>query len=146
VIKKFFSKTVCGHKNPKVRFVTAKDGTEVCDRTTGNIWEQNPDSAHQGTMTQPDAIAFCANLDKGDGKVYELPSIQQLVSVWDYRHFNPFLTPGVFTGVLPALYWSATGGAGGNSGWLNNGSVDVSDTATPHFVWCKRRDKAAHGY
>jgi hypothetical protein len=94
LVKKIFKKTVCGFRNPQDRFVTSKDGTEVCDRTTGDIWEQNPDSNNRGILSQPEAIEFCATLDKGHGKAYELPSIQQLVSVLDYTEYSPALTPG----------------------------------------------------
>lgn len=149
-IKKFFKKTVCGFENPGARFVTSKDGTEVCDRTTGYVWEQNPDSINRGTMTHANAIAFCANLDKGQGQVYELPSLQQLVGMLDYTHIDPALTPGVYSNVHAGTYWSATGLAEAPmSAWyvsVFNGDVDYLNTG-PTFrrmVWCVSRDKDAH--
>ena len=68
-------------------------------------------------MTQPNAIAFCEALgkEKGHGQVYELPSIQQLVSVLDYGKNNPAVDLAVFDNVISSLYWSASPFAGG--GW-----------------------------
>ena len=156
LIKKLFSKTVCGTRNPGQRFVTSKDEKEVCDRTTGNIFEQDPDS-FDGTnnpdgrmpMEQGEAIAFCATLGKGHGQVYELPSVQQLVSVLDYTQEFPALTPGVFTNVVPnSAYWSASPFASaGMVAWgvsVGNGFLGVGGMSDPNFVWCVRRDKDAH--
>jgi len=146
LVKKWFQKTVCGFRNPKARFVTSKDGKYVCDRTTGNIFEQDPDSTNRGLMNHADAVAFCADLGKGYGHQYELPSVQQLVSVLDYGVFNPALTPGVFSNVLSLFYWSATTSAE-NSGFawdvsLSNGVVFNSDKVNDErHVWCVRRGK-----
>ena len=41
IIQKLFFLTVCGKKNPGERYVTSKDGKRVCDRTSGNVWEQD---------------------------------------------------------------------------------------------------------
>jgi hypothetical protein len=119
LVKKIFNKTFCGFRNPGQRFETSKNGKEVCDRMTGDIWEQDPDSFDpianpdgRMKMNQPEAIAFCANLDKGHGKVYELPSVEQLVGVLNFREFNPPLTPDVFDNVLSEFYWSASTYAG----------------------------------
>jgi len=154
LIQKWFQKTVCGFRNPEDRFVTSKDGKYVCDRTTGDIWEQDPESNNPRlTMSQPDAISFCANLgkEKGHGQVYELPSVQQLVSVLDYALVSPALTPDVFSNVLSAFYWSATSVAlmtdnawvvsVGNGNIFNLFDKDLEDLA---FVWCVRRGKDAH--
>ena len=147
IINKLHSKLVCGKRDPGARFVTSKDGKEVCDRTTGNIWEQDPESDNpRQPMTQPQAIAFCETLDKGHGPVYELPSIQQLGSVLDYTIAppGPVVDTGVFTNVLPTVYWSGTPfAAPGGEGWgvdLGVGDVGFNDTSSQVFVWCVRRD------
>ena len=81
LVKKLFKKTVCGFRNHKDRFVTSKDGTKVCDRTTGDIWEQDPNTRGPANptgrpgMKHAEALAFCLALDKGHGQVYELPSV-----------------------------------------------------------------------
>ena len=148
LVKKWFEKTVCGFRNPKARFVTSKDGKYVCDRTTGDIWEQDPDSNNRGPMTQEEAVAFCADLNKGYGQKYELPSIQQLVSVLDYTQISPALTPDVFSNVLSFGYWSATLVKDASSvAWfvvVDSGRVQGEDVGGFFLVWCVRRDKDAH--
>jgi hypothetical protein len=144
LVKKWFQKTVCGFRNPGARFVASEDGTEVCDRTTGNIWEQDPDSANRGGMTQSEAIAFCATLNKGHGAVYELPSIQQLVSVQDYTESDPVLKPGVFSNILVSEfseYWSATPWLPSptDEGWttvVNFGGASDLSSSSRVLVWC----------
>ena len=157
-IKRLFSKTVCGKRHPGDRYVTSKDGTEVCDRTSGVIWEQNPDSLSlenpngRPEMTWAEAIAFCANLGKTKkhGQGYVLPSIQQLVSVFDYSNFEPVLMPEVFSNALPAVYWSVSVVPGLiDTRWIglvNQGTVGIAVGGDlDFFVWCVRRDKEAHG-
>ena len=145
-LKKLF----CGGGARGERFVTFQEGKEVCDTTTGYVWEQNPDSFNPTTnrdgrpaMNYQKAVAFCAALDKGHGPVYELPSIQQLLSVLDYTENAPVVTPGVFSNVQLATYWSATLFADNPTGaWavrVITGFVDVSTLSPRLFVWCVRR-------
>ncbi len=57
------------------RFVVSPDGTEVCDNTTGLIWEQMPDSVLRPWQA---AIDFCPTLGTG----YRLPDVKELISWW----------------------------------------------------------------
>lgn len=66
-------------------------------------------------MTFDNAVAFCTGLDNCNGQNYELPTVQQLVSVLDYTERNPAVTPGVFSNVASSTYWSATELAGSTS-------------------------------
>ena len=150
IINKLHFKLVCGKRDPGARFVTSKDGKEVCDRTTGEIWEQNPMSnAGRERMNQAAAIAFCETLDKEHGQRYQLPTMAQLLSVLDYGEFDSALTPDIFSNVLPEFYWSASPFAGPavENGWevtFFNGQVRFRSQNFPNFVWCVRRDKDAH--
>jgi len=150
IINKLHSKLVCGKRDPGARFVTSKDGKEVCDRTTGIIWEQNPMSDNpREPENQADAIAFCENLDKGNGQVYALPTFAQLVSVLDYSRINPALEPGVFDVLTdPGPYWSATPFLGEpDQGWfvtLEEGRWIINSLNDPVWVWCIRSDHAAN--
>ena len=157
-INKLFKQAVCGKRNPGERFVTSWDGTEVCDRNTGEIWEQNPNSKSNENivgrvrMSQTNAREFCENLgqSKKHGGVYELPSIQQLVAVLDYGKTTPPIVDDAFSNVVPNFYWSATPfAAPGGAAWvvdlIFHGFIFFSTPEIEMFVWCVRRDKDVHG-
>ena len=112
-IKQFFYKTVCGSRNPGDRFVTSKDGTEVCDRKTGNIWEQSPTTKEASYTGQDFPISetppeYCATLDL-IGQAWRLPDSEDLLNLIDYRQPNPSIALnkpiGPFSNVLGGFYW-----------------------------------------
>ena len=155
LVQKIFEKTVCGFQEPGSRFVTSKDGEKVCDRTSGYIWEQDPNSGQgegeRPRMTFSDAIEFCANLGNRHGNNYMLPTVQQLVSVLDYTQNGPAVTEGVFDGLLSDRYWTSTPFAGVGSArayavQLAGGQVPLqllvqNDEDTSAFVWCVKGGK-----
>ena len=120
------------------RFVVSEDGTEVCDNTTGLIWQQTPDNSFLG---QVDAIALCPTLGAG----YRLSEIKELISLVDYSQFNPALpTDHPFSGVVSGVfYWSASTEVGGpQRGWavdLSDGNVSGRVKTNSNFVWCVRQ-------
>ena len=85
------------------RFVVSADGTEVCDNTSGLIWEQTLQSAHR---TFQQAVDYC--FAKGPG--WRLPGIKEFFTVVDYANFDPpFPTGHPFTVVAGNFeYWSTT--------------------------------------
>ena len=95
----------CGPGTEALRFVV--NGLEVCDNTTGLYWEQSPSTSF---FTWDSAKnVHCPNLDLGNGKVYRLPVIKELISLLDHSQSGPPLPIGhPFGNVGPsASYWSA---------------------------------------
>ncbi len=91
----------CGAATAGIRFVVSTDGTEVCDNTTGLIWEQMPDSVLRQWQ---DAIKFCPTL----GTDYRLPEVKELISLVDFGQSNPALPLGHPFSNVQTIYWSAT--------------------------------------
>ena len=151
VIQKLFFLTVCGHGDPFSRYVTSKDGKRVCDRTTGNVWEQNLQSSTRDPMTLAEAEEFCALLDHGHGTQYALPTVQQLFSVLDFSESMPALPEGVFSDA-PSLdqFWTSTPYLGlGPQGrnlvvQIAAGPVRPEDGMLDRRVWCVQATKKGH--
>ncbi len=125
----------CGAATAGIRFVVSTDGTEVCDNTTGLIWEQMPDSVLRQWQ---DAIKFCPTLGTG----YRLPEVKELISLVDFGQSDPALPADhPFSNVL-SIYWSATPAAGfpldACSVVCSNGARNQSFKTNPHNVWCVR--------
>ncbi len=136
--------TPCGAGTAGERFVLQGGGTEVCDNTTGYIWEQTPDT---GVFTHAQAITHCQS--KGGG--WDLPEVQQLGSVVGYGNTNPALPTGhPFTIPAPDAivttigYWAATlfAGAPTTTGWaiaFIDGDVDMVGLGRNNIrAWCVR--------
>ena len=86
----------CGAGTEGVRFVVSTDGTEVCDNTTGLVWEQTPDSIKREWQA---AIAFCPTIG------YRLPEVKELFSLVDFSQSNPTLPAGhPFSNVQSSIY------------------------------------------
>ena len=148
LIQKFFEKTVCGFKDPESRFVTA--GDKVCDRTTGYVWEQNPDSIMRGSLDWESAMEFCESLGEGHGKKYKLPTVQQFISVLDYSENSPAITQGVFNGLLsPAQYWTSTPfppdvDEQAYIVQIAGGQVQATEMTDTRRVWCVQGGEKKH--
>ena len=130
----------CGAGTVAQRFVVA--GTEVCDNSTGLVWQQNPDNSE---LNQPDALAHCPTL----GDNYRLPFVKELISLLDYSEGSNDLDPALpdghpFTNVELAVYWSATTSVsliGNPAAWdvtFTNGFVGSDDMVDENLVWCVR--------
>ena len=104
----------CGPGTEGERFVLFAGGTEVCDNTTGRIWEQSPSQTtymwgpNEG---MPNAVNHCATLAL-NGEVWRLAEVKELLSLVDYSKSNQGVAlnapNGPFANVRSAAYWSAT--------------------------------------
>jgi hypothetical protein len=92
--------------NPSAtRFTTAFTGA-VLDNNTGLVWEQAPTSP---TASWFNARSECLDKNVGGTKGWRLPSIVELVSVFDPSLPAPFVPASIFTGIqVNDAYWSAT--------------------------------------
>lgn len=125
----------CGAATAGIRFVVSTDGTEVCDNTTGLIWEQMPDSVLRQWQA---AIDFCPTLGTG----YRLPEVKELISLVDFGQSNPALSLGHPFSNVQTIYWSATPAADlpldACSVVFSNGAMNQSFKTNTHNVWCAR--------
>ena len=126
------------------RFVVlaAFNNAAVRDNETGLVWEQSPRTE---TEDWPNARLGCARKFVGNRLGWRLPSIPELASLLDPSVADPGPTLPAghpFTGVQPALYWSATTGANDPEyAWVvsfSHGYVASGFKARNRQVWCVR--------
>ena len=147
--------------NPALRFTVLADfgGAAVRDNNTGLVWEQSP-----STMpTWSEARLQCLNKAVpavGGTRGWRLPSVVELVSLIDPSLIMPSsgippIVPGVFTGVQPATYWSATANADVPTSATSKLSVNFDDglvgvstksSSTYNYVWCVRGQMSESAY
>ncbi len=133
----------CGAGTAGERFVLLDGGEEVCDNTTGLIWDQMPDSADSVTRTLQQALDHCPTLGAGS----RLPEIKELLSLLDYSQFDPALPAGHpfinDTNFSQGNYWSVTGIAAGDpiGAWtmgLHEGETGPRIGSAFRSTWCVR--------
>jgi hypothetical protein len=92
------------------------DTGEVQDVETGLIWAQ---ASYNSLLTQPDAIAQCANLDL-NGHTWRLPSVSELASLVDdnpnISKVSPAIDQCVFSDTSPNTYYMSSS-AWGKTPW-----------------------------
>ena len=137
-------------RNPSAsRFTVLTDfgGAAVRDNNTGLVWEQSPAMM----TTWSDARLQCIDKNVGGTRGWRLPSVAELASLIDQSLGTPFV-PGVFTGVQPAPYWSATTNADSTSSTsklsvnFQDGLVGISIKSSSNFFWCVRGPMSESAY
>ena len=90
------------------------DGT-VTDTTTGLMWQQDtPLPDH----TWDEAIAHCEGLKLAGYDDWRLPNIRELLSLADFKTFDPSIDPVYFPGAKMEHYWTST-----------------TDSSRPGYAW-----------
>jgi len=120
----------------------------VLDKNTGLVWEQAPDARER--VWAP-AIFESVNKDVGGTVGWRLPSVVELKSLLDPTLPPPFVPEGVFTGVQPVVYWSATTWSDDPTrAWIVNfsdGFVSaMGKNDVPIRFWCVRGGMNAEAY
>ncbi|MDX2460072.1 MAG: DUF1566 domain-containing protein [Gammaproteobacteria bacterium] len=134
----------CGAGTTGQRFVVLDGGEEVCDNTTGLIWEQMPDPV--GRFWQV-TVDYCPTVRAGS----RLPELEELISLLDYSQVFPALPAGhPFDNVQSQFgqtrYYTATERAGGGGVWfvqMSNGELDGAALDNFYSVWCVRSGNGA---
>ena len=81
--------------------------TMIRDTSTHLLWEDTP-HVKESKITQTRAKSYCAELKLGELHDWRLPTIQELLTIIDYRRTSPSLLK-VFNYVEPeSFYWSQT--------------------------------------
>jgi len=125
-IAKYLSPEKVGVKSqesPDSRFIDCGDGT-IKDTKTGLMW-QKEGSAER--MTHEKAEEYCAKLSVGGHKDWRLPTVEELVSLVDYKKYSPAIASDLFK-VETSWYWTSTiyAGSAGSAWVVNFGGGDVN--------------------
>ncbi|MCX6076215.1 MAG: DUF1566 domain-containing protein [Campylobacterales bacterium] len=90
-----------------VLFVTSISATELIkDKSTSLLWQDNIDSKEL-QINYYKAQDYCAKLVVGSQKDFRIPTLTELHTLVDYKHFKPAMIEG-FTSVANEVYWSST--------------------------------------
>lgn len=109
-------------------FTDNEDGT-ISDNISGLMWIKNPANATiGGTYNWGTAITACENLDYANSIKWRLPNVKELMSVLNYRYFNPAIATGAgnFT-VTSGTYWTSTSDVAGGLPNDNAAAVNLGD-------------------
>ena len=81
--------------------------TMVKVTSTDLLWEDTP-HVREAKITQVRAKAYCSELRLGEFKDWRLPSIQELLTIIDYRRTSPALLKAFNYVEDESFYWSQT--------------------------------------
>lgn len=118
-------------------FAIGTDGT-VADRRTGLRWQR---AQAPSTMTQPQAVTYCADLVLGGFDDWRLPAVGELVTLVDEQRTNPAIDSSAFPGTTANYFWTSTPYAGGTYVWRVNflvGDLYGEDPTLAYYVRCVR--------
>ena len=81
--------------------------TMVKDPSTNLLWE---DTQHvsEDKITHAEAKAYCAALKLGEVSVWRLPTIHELLSIVDYKRFEPATLKEFNHIKVDSSYWTST--------------------------------------
>ena len=127
---------------------SAVAGAAIRDNNTGLVWDYFPDSISRDWAT---AAQFCLNKKDRGPMGWRLPSVAELKSLQNPTLLPPFVPPGVFTGIQPSHYWSATTSAVDlTKAWLVDfgslGAVINIAKSDAFLAWCVRGPMNAEIY
>jgi hypothetical protein len=126
-----------GAPNPE-SYTDNSDGT-VTDNVTSLGWEQ---SVPTKTVTQAEALAYCASLSLAGHMDWRLPSYVELFSIVDPSTFNPSINGSVFPSTPADYSWTSTLHAGSSDyAWavdFTNGDPLSIVVSSAKYVRCVR--------
>ena len=86
---------------------TFAETSMVKDPQTNLLWEDTP-HVKEAKLTQPKAEKYCNTLKLGSFEDWRLPSIQELLTIVDYKRIEPAL-PKAFSYIEEeSFYWTNT--------------------------------------
>jgi hypothetical protein len=119
------------------RFVVKNGG--IFDRQTDLTWQKKPSS---DKFTYQEAIKHCEDLYDDGYSDWELPSIDALKSLVDYKQDNSAIATGLISVKLNDYYWSETKHAEYSSNaWellFKNGNDNWNNQSFDFYALCVR--------
>ena len=112
----------------------------VTDLATGLTWQKEDDNVPKNWNS---AVNYCSTLNLGNKNDWRLPNAKELVSIIDFRLYDPAIDSVMFPSTNEVPYWSATNAAetGSASAWrvyFTHAGVHYSDKINPYYVRCVR--------
>ena len=83
------------------------EATMIKDPKTNLIWEDNM-HVSEVKITHIKAKVYCSELKLGDFENWRLPTLQELLSIVDYKRYKPALVKAFNYSNKDTLYWSST--------------------------------------
>jgi len=120
-------------------------GEMAKDDRTGLIWQDNR-FVESERVTYAQAEKICKGLRLGGFNDWRIPAIQELLSIIDYKKYDPAILDG-FSIAEPSYYWSSTQYMGDpDKVWgvnFKDGSTDANGKSYDRRVRCVRTIAAA---
>jgi hypothetical protein len=121
-----------GEKSNAGVFIDCGDGT-IKETKTGLMWQKEGSSDE---MNHSKAKEYCKNSDVAGYKDWRLPTVEELISIVDYKKYDPAIN-GIFK-CKSSWYWTETIFAdGSDDAWIvdfYNGCVDWDDRGSDYCV------------
>ena len=116
----------------------------VVDREQNLMWQDNNEVANL-EHTWQSAVEYCHNLSLGGYTDWKLPNYEELLSIVDYKRYDPAIVK-TFTYVNTSNnYWTETKHIEQlSSAWIvyfYNGYTYIDDMKTENYVRCVRHTK-----
>ncbi len=114
----------------------------VIDKITGLMW-QDDSAAKTIQTTWNDAKSYCTNLTLENYNDWRLPSIDEMMYIFDRHYYFPAIDMNYFRNINGAVsYWTSSIKADDNTlAWTTNqyhGSDEIDKTSQNHYVRCVR--------
>ena len=81
--------------------------TILKDPSTNLMWEDTK-HARKGQVTYLEAISYCDALKLGEHTDWRVPTLQELISIVDYKRYEPAILKDFVHVDQDKLYWSST--------------------------------------
>jgi len=87
--------------------ILSAEATMVKDTSTNLLWE---DTTHvkETKVNFTQAKSYCEDLELGKYKDWRLPTLQELLSIVNYKRYKPAILKGFSYTNIDTLYWSST--------------------------------------
>jgi hypothetical protein len=124
--------------------ILSAEATMIRVANTNLIWEDTT-HAEETKVTFNEAKSYCSELELGGFKDWRLPTLQELLTIVDYKRYKPAIIKGFNQVNRDTLYWSSTHyikeadeywGVSFKDGSTSNASINYD-----RYVRCVRDDK-----
>ena len=113
----------------------------VKDPKHGLLWEDTAHSKHS-KLTYKEAKEYCASLKLGNYEDWRLPTVYELLSIVDFKRYEPAIKSAFAFVETEGEYWSNTAYVGDNKEqWVisfKDGSTDSASWTYERYVRCVR--------